>query len=396
MKKISYILTALVYTILSALCVYADTKDLKTQQNEAKSNAAEARSDLNQTRQQISNERAAADRLDEQLNIAQDDLDFISKELEKTTVLLAQTTVELNEAAALREQQYDTYKKRVRYMYEHGTTGYLDVVLKASSVSDFLNRAEYVNKIAEYDSNLVSQMRATEALVAEKLEETEKQKHEQEFLQSQQQAKTNELSDMLASKQALLKQLSAREDSLENQVSEYEAESQRIERLIKAAEAEAARKAEEARRAAAAKNAPAPAKASYTGGKVGWPLPSSSNITSRFVARKNPVTGKSEFHKGIDIAAPYGSDIVAAEGGTVISAVTGWGGGYGNNLVISHGNGLSTLYGHCSKLLVSSGTVVKKGQVIAKVGSTGNSTGNHLHFEVRVNGVPNDPMPYVR
>ncbi|MDR1438536.1 MAG: M23 family metallopeptidase, partial [Clostridiales bacterium] len=167
-----------------------------------------------------------------------------------------------------------------------------------------------------------------------------------------------------------------------------------------AAKAKAAAEAAAAKAAKAAKAAQENAAASAGGGSVGsgaamrWPLPGYSTLSSPYGTRVHPVTGKKKMHTGIDIPAPTGTDIVAAKGGTVI--ISGVQGGYGNAVVISHGDGLTTLYGHCSKLLVKVGQTVKQGEVIAKVGSTGVSTGPHLHFEVRKDGATAQPLNYVK
>jgi murein DD-endopeptidase MepM/ murein hydrolase activator NlpD len=360
-----------------------DLGGLKNQRGELVGEKKDAQNNLSQAKNNLSAAKNELSSLDRQLNEATKEINVLNDRLAETGQLINTTNTELDAARSKREKQYSTYKKRVRFMYENGSTGYLDVVLRASDVSDFLNRVEYVNRIVQYDKNLVKDLAATEALINDKLEEVKRAEREQQFMKRQQEERRAELASMVNSKTRMIQQLAAEESKAQQELNDLEAESRRIEALIRAEEA----------RQAASKNPPAPV---YKGGKLGWPLPSSGRISSGFIHRKNPVTGKAEFHKGIDIPAPYGSDIVAAEGGTVISATTGYGGGYGNHLVISHGNGLSTLYGHCSSLVAKQGQTVKKGQVIAKVGSTGNSTGNHLHFEVRVNGTPTDPMPYVK
>ena len=131
----------------------------------------------------------------------------------------------------------------------------------------------------------------------------------------------------------------------------------------------------------------------YLGGEMAWPAPSYTRISSYFAGRIDPITGKKSNHGGLDLASPYGSPILAANSGKVI--IAGYHYSYGNYVVIDHGGGVSTLYGHSSKLLVSRGQSVSRGQQIAKVGSTGRSTGNHLHFEVRINGTRVDPLPYI-
>jgi murein DD-endopeptidase MepM/ murein hydrolase activator NlpD len=252
-------------------------------------------------------------------------------------------------------------------------------------MTDLLNRVEYVNRIAESDKQLVAKLQETENLIGEKLDEVNKSKREMVFLSGQYELKHADLESAKQKKAQLVEKLSADEALYLQQIKDLEEDSNRIEKLIMDAEAEMARKlAEERARAVSV----------YQGGKISWPVPSSGNITSPYGNRIHPINGRTEFHTGIDISANYGADIVAAEGGVVLSA--GWNGGYGNTVVINHGNGLSTLYAHGSKLVVSAGENVTKGQVIAKAGSTGYSTGNHLHFEVRLSGKHTNPVSYVK
>lgn len=377
---------AVLMAFIICVSVYAsDISKLKDEKKDIQSNVNAAGGLLKEVRSEKNTALAEIDALDDELTAVTEDIAFISEQIEITDALIKDTEAELDIAVEKKENQYNAYKKRVRYMYINGTVGYLDVILKAENVIDLLNRVEYVNRIAENDRKLSARLSETERGINEKLEEVTKAKREMTFLSSQYELKQSALEDTKQKKVELVKRLSEDENMYLQQISDLEADSKRIEQLIKEAEAaEAKRIAEEnAKRAS-----------TYTGGKIGWPVPSSGRVTSEYGNRTHPINGKPDFHTGIDIAANYGADIVSAEGGVVISA--GWNGGYGNTVVISHGSGLSTLYAHNSKLVVSVGDTVTKGQTIAKAGSTGYSTGNHLHFEVRINGSHTNPMKYVK
>ena len=351
--------------------------DLKKRQDGVSSDIADTKKRLANAKYEKSEVLAEVAELDIELVAVTEDIEFISDRLDETSDLLAQTEIELMIAERDRESQFEALKERVRYMQENGVSGYLQIIFKASSVSDLLNRVDYINQIITYDKNLFGRLKETEDSIARTKEQVEKLKREQEVLKTQALNKKAVLEESKLKKNEMITLLSYEEKRYEQKIVDLEADDKRLEREIAAAEAELKRQAT--------------MKAVYTGGAIGWPVPSSQRVTSPFGNRINPINKKPEYHKGIDIGAMYGSNITAAEGGVVIGAE--WSGSYGNMVVISHGNGLSTVYAHCSSMLVSKGAAVVKGQVIARIGSTGYSTGNHLHFEVRVNGVAQNPFP---
>ena len=237
------------------------------------------------------------------------------------------------------------------------------------------------------------------------------EKEEIEKVKAEKEQKTQELQSLKSQKEQKAANLTEEQKKLESQLSEYKAQAEQyaaLERQVAQEEAEKKAIAEEnARKAAASKTSSSSSNASntstssssntvvssYSGGKLGWPVPSSSRITSQYGYRI--LFGVKDFHTGIDIGAAQGTNIVAAESGTVILASYGWNGGYGNYVIINHGNGITTRYAHASKLYVSVGQTVSKGQVIAAVGETGNAYGAHLHFETRLNGVHKNPLNYL-
>ncbi len=359
-----------------------NVKDLKNQQSTIKSNTKQATELLNKTAEEKRAVLSEVETIDEQLEEVSNELILINDELEKTTALLEITEQELKDAEAERERQYEILKERLRFMYVNSKVGYIDILFQATSLSDFLNRMDYITRIYEYDQEILDKLTEIEENINTMLQETTDHKNEIQALQLAQTSKMQLLEETLAEKKQIVKKLDADEQKYKNQIEQLQAANVAVEKMIKNALAEQAKLASSKQQAV------------YTGGKIAWPIPSSSNITSPYGPRKNPINGRGENHTGIDVSAKVGASIVAAEGGTVI--YSGVMNGYGYVVIIDHGNSLSTLYAHNSKLLVEKGQKVNRGDVISKAGSTGYSTGPHLHFEVRVNGVATNPIPYVK
>ena len=300
---------------------------------------------------------------------------------------------QLAEAQKRLEGRESVFYKRVRDIYINGRLSYLDVVIGSKDFSDFANRLEVLKRIIDSDITLINEIKKERADI-----EAHKQKLEAD------RAKLVELEKSALAKQAEIEQKKAeRNVVLQKAQNDRATAMQAIEELnASSAQVSAMLKERQAARAAAAA-AVAAASAQSSGGQgasdnwvqgtgqLGWPV--SGEITSPYGYRVHPIWGTTIYHSGIDIGVDEGTPVHAADGGVVVWS--GWMGGYGYAVVIDHGNGLSTLYGHNSELAVDEGQSVAKGQVISYAGSTGNSTGPHVHFEVRANGDPVDPMGYL-
>lgn len=331
-------------------------------------------------------------KLDASLETLSDELSKLGVDIEEKEEQIETTKMELQEAEAVEAEQYESMKLRIKYLYEKGDSSYVDLLMQAKSLSDLLNKAEYIGKISEYDREKLDEYIATKEQIAETEQILETEHAELLELQEQTEAKHASVEELLAAKQAELKKVENQIAQAEDQVSEYEKDLKAQENSIKAIEAEIKRQEEEAKKKAEA------AGQTYTTKNIGnikfvWPCPASSRITSNFGSRSSPTEGASSNHKGIDIGAPTGTNIVASAAGTVVVSTYSY--SAGNYVMINHGGGVYTVYMHASKLLVSVGDTVKQGQVIAKVGSTGYSTGPHLHFGIRVNGTYVNPRQYV-
>ena len=329
-------------------------------------------------------------------------IDTTKAKIKKNEKALKKIEREIGIAEDIAKDQYDTMKKRIRYMYENGETEYIDIILGSANVGELLNQTEYMTDIAEYDNSLLDKYNATieytkdkKAEKEKKLEELNEDKRESE----KEKAENEKLSEAKSGKKsefdALIKEADSKISGYSKQIADKEAY---IDKLI--AEEEAKRRAEqkrleEERRRKSENNSGGNrgGEISDTGISLSWPLPGKSYISSGFGYRGEVLRGAGTFHSGVDIPAPAGTGIHAAAPGTVVSSGYNW--SMGNYVLIDHGGGVYTVYMHSSKLLVSSGQSVSRGEQIALVGTTGMSTGPHLHFGVKINGKYVNPLSYV-
>ena len=299
---------------------------------------------------------------------------------------------EIEEIQKKSDKQYDDMKLRIKYMYERSDTTFLDMLMNSKSLPELLNRTEYIEKISHYDRTQLDEYEKTQQELNEKKEELENAADELKTSKEIAEDKKAGIEKLQADKKTEMQKYESQIGVAEVQLEEYEREIKKQEDTIKAIEAEIKRKEEEARKAAEA------AGKTYQTVDLGnihfiWPCPASSRITSYFGSREQPVKGASTNHQGIDIGVASGSAIKAAADGEVTIAT--YSPSAGNYVMISHGGSVSTVYMHCSQLLVSTGQKVKQGETIAKSGSTGYSTGPHLHFGIRSNGSYVNPLKYV-
>lgn len=365
--------------------IEAEAKTLTELQNERdqlSKQTKEAQQKLKEAQQKQADVEAEITAMDDVINAAQKELDSAQADLDDVTARLEASQKALEEANIKREQQFVTFSGRMRFFYENSRLSYLDILLQSEDFSDMLRRLQYIDDIMSYDQNLLTELTATQNEIKTRTEEIKVEKEQSEYLLGVAQEKMDSLDAIVAEKRRLVESYAQDEAKYNQLISSNEKASQEAQAMINKLLAE---------------SSSSKSTYVYTGGQLNWPVPSraasSSSLSSGYVSRNRPIGSGSEFHTGYDIPASYGSAVVAAEAGTVIYA--GWMSGYGNTIMINHGNGLVTLYGHNSSLTVSKGDTVSRGQQVAKIGSTGNSTGNHCHFEVRVNGSHTNPEPYL-
>lgn len=330
--------------------------------------------------------------LDNNLLALDEELGQLEQQIGAKETEIEENKKALEAAKETEDDQYESMKLRIQYMYEKGETSYIEMLLEAESFGEMLNRAEYISKISEYDRKMLDNYIAVKEDIAAKEASLEKEHQELVELQDSTEAKKASAEALISQKQKELQNFESQISTAEGQLSDYEKDIKAQEDKIKQLEAEMKRKEEEAKKKAESEGK------QYNTVSLGninfiWPCPSSSRITSAFGGRSSPTEGASTNHQGIDIGASMGSDIVAAADGEVTISTYSY--SAGNYIMINHGGGVSTVYMHCSKLLVSVGEQVKQGQVIAKVGSTGYSTGPHLHFGIRSGGSYVNPQKYV-
>lgn len=414
--------------------------------------AAESKQDAQQNIQNLENEKNALQsklsslkanktdteaylgELDNELQSVLGEVDKANADLSATEAELEVTQQNLADAKDKEAAQYEALKIRIKYMYEEGDTGYVEILLKAENLASFLNSTEYISKISDYDNNLLQNLMETRQQIADYEAQLLDQKAQIEALKAELEAKQEELEAIVAAKQEELQSISADIVWAQDQVYDINASIQAEAKII--AEIEAAEKAaaEEAARQQEIQqqqqqqnnnnsvnnntdnnsNNTTPPNGGSSGGSSGgnsggsssnipvysglsWPI-GYYNISSYFGGRGTVTDANGNVvstgaHYGIDIPAPAGTPIYASAAGTVEAAT--YGSSTGNYVLINHGGGIKTVYMHASALYVSAGQSVSAGQVIAGVGSTGDSTGNHLHFGVKVNGSYQNPLYYV-
>ena len=356
--------------------------------------------------------QSEVEKLDKQLNEISGKVKELESQLSKKRQEIADTESALNKAKEQEKKQYRNMKKRIQFMYENGQTSYVEMLLSADSFTDFLNAVEYITQISQYDRKMLKEYQNMQVTIADTQKTLETDYASLQSLQAKVQEEKQAVAALESAKKGELNDVADDLTDAHTVAKAYEAEIQAQNEVIaqiqaaqkRAAEQQAAQQqaqaAEENQGAtdAAGENQNTAQNTTPSGngqstGTMMWPCPSSKRVTSDYGPRTSPTNGASSNHKGIDIGAAYGADIVAADGGTVLVATYSSSGG--NYVIIDHGGGLCTVYMHASSLTVSAGQTVSKGQVIAKVGSTGISTGNHLHFGVTLNGVYVSPWGYV-
>jgi murein DD-endopeptidase MepM/ murein hydrolase activator NlpD len=315
-----------------------------------------------------------------------DRIDSLGAQRASTERRIDWNAIQLDAARRSLRLHDELLKRRLVDIYEYGDLTYVNTLVASRSFSEFVERWEDLRLLIAANQRTVRARRAAETRVATieaDLERTRLQLQQEEEAQEEARSQLDSLAD---ERRNLVELAAVRRHSVASEVAEIESLSAAEEAALESLIVERERAIEAERRAAGiaggTENSGGP-------GSFSWPV--TGTITSPFGWRSNPFGGAPEFHQGLDIAAPTGTTVTAAAAGTVIMAQ--WYGGYGNYILIDHGGGYSTGYGHLSAIYVSTGQTVQRGQAIGAVGSTGQSTGPHLHFEVRIAGKPVDPAP---
>lgn len=313
--------------------------------------------------------------LENNLDNLEKDISTLESEITKTEEILEAAQEEIKKAASLVEERTDYLNARLNYIYLEGDISYLDVLFQATSVTDFLTRFDFLEKIAENDATTLKELEKVRKQLLKKEAELQEGMDNFHTLKKQKEYKQRQIELQSRQKSNLLKSIQEQKGEYIKSIDELDEVRKNLDQFIREWQASH--------------------KEAYMGsGKMAWPLPGYSKISSSFGDRIHPIYKVKRFHSAVDIPAPMGTIIQAAERGKVLYA--GNKGGYGRAIILDHGGGISTQYSHLHSYLVKVGDVVNKGQPIGKVGSSGWSTGPHLDFIVRVQGEPQNPLKYVK
>ena len=355
----------------------AEIDALKSEQAESKARQQELKDQLAAVKDDQAKAQQKRQILVEQLSAIEQEISNINAQIAYYDGEIAQKEAERVEAVAKEEAQYELFCQRVRTMEEAGSVSYWSILFNSESFSDMLDKLEDIDAVMDYDNAVMDDLVATRQQIEQIKADLESARADQEDAKAQQEAKKAEQQEKVAEAQKLLDQINADVAEVNRQLDAESAAAKEIQAEI----AKKQKALEEERRK---NNVTIDSESNYM-----WPLPGYYRLTSLFGYRIHPITHKAHSHTGIDIPAPAGTAILAAKSGQVITSA--YHSSYGNYVVIDHGNGNSTLYAHMSSRAVSEGQMVSQGQTVGYVGTTGSSTGNHLHLEVRENYTRIDP-----
>lgn len=354
------------------------TENLENQKQEVEEKIKDTNIKLEYVQEELSATMLRVQEIEDKVISYEEDINELGKKMQELQTSIDEATKKLEIASQDYEKKKNILINRLVAMYESGDTVYLDVLLNSKNITDFISRYYVIEEVTEYDNDLLKYVEEQKNNIEETKQKLENEQGQIKIIKARSEQTSIVLNNMKTLQQSYVKKLSAGEKTLQEQITTFKKEQAEIEAKILAA------------------TNGIDGEIQYTGGEMLWPVAiSGTAITSNFGIREHPIQGVIKQHTGIDIGnAPLGTPVIAPADGVV--SYSGWLGGYGNCVMINHGDGVVTLYGHGNKILTSVGTEVKQGDTIMEVGSTGNSTGPHLHFEVRENGTCVNPLKYVK
>lgn len=376
MRRIVSIVLTLILCSISITSFANSVDDLQVQYSDIKIQLDQSNEQLTNVQNELSDNLQQLQTIDTTIESTQSELTNLSSKIDGLKTTIETTELKLTELQETYNKEQSDLDERLSIVYESGNTYYLDVLLKSSSLSEFLSNYFLVTEITQYDSHLIEDV----ANEKKEMEETQNnlQNSKSEYVKNKQNELKAEkvLQNTKVIRENQVSELSAEELKIQNSIDEYKQRYAEVEAQINWINSNSIG-------------------SEYVGGVMCWPVPGYTIITSPFGMRVHPITGVYKLHTGMDIGAPAGVNFVAAADGVVVKAE--YNVAYGNMVIIDHGGGIETLYAHGEDggVQVQLGDKVKQGQPVLKVGSTGYSTGPHAHFEVRVNGQPVNPLPYV-
>lgn len=383
MRKFLIIVLAFVIMIISIFpYVHAESNEtnntavenLQSERNEIQNQMNEASGQLEGVQNDLSENLQQVQKLDERITETEQELNDLNTKITELQSSIDEVEANLNTA----EKNYNSQKKLLdNYLIEvqeSSDVEYLDVLFSSKNISEFLSSYFLISELASYEMDLLDDMQAKKKDIELSKMKLEQDREQLATIKANQSKTATILENTKSVRENFISKLSDQEKDIQSKIDEYNTRFEEINKEI-------------------LELAQGSISAEYIGGELEWPVPGYTRITSKYGMRTHPITGVYKLHTGVDIGAPMGANFIAANDGIVTKA--SYNNAYGNMVIIDHGGGVSTLYAHGSEILVEVGQTVKRGDPILKVGSTGYSTGPHAHFEVRLNGVVTDPMPYI-
>lgn len=350
------------------------SQDLQTQRDELQNQLSEANGELDEVQSNLSENLQQVEKLDEKISSAESQLEEQESKITELKESISEIETKLDTVTEKYEKQRKVFEQRLVAIYEAGETQYLDILLKSRSLSDFLSSYYIITELSKLDDDLISELEEKKKTINISKQKLENEKKELATLIENQTRVSRTLQNTKKMRESFIEKLSDDEKNLQTKIDEINAQYEEINKQILSLAQQGIDTA-------------------YIGGELEWPVPGYTRITSKYAMRVHPITGQYKLHTGVDIGAPLGTNFVAANDGIVTKAEMNT--AYGKMVIVDHGGGISTLYAHGSEILVEVGQSVKRGEAVLRVGSTGYSTGPHAHFEVRINGVTTDPLPYI-
>lgn len=386
MKNIRTLLSILLVMTMSFSTSFAATiSTKKSELNTVKTEKKQVTAEINEKKKEVYDIKQNIYSLDKKITDSQSKLDQLQSELSGLNVDIKKAKNQITEIEEDLDKNEELLKERLRVMYKTNDVSYIEILMDSESITDLLSNVNNIQRIVNHDKDLLAELEADRKKQEEQKKLLEASKAKMTEIQAQVKSEQAEMEANLGTQYTEKHKIALDIDQLKLQEEELQRESTAIEKEILRLMPKTTSKTTTTTKGTAPQN--------YSGGSMHWPLSIKGTITSTYGYRSDPKTGASSFHQGLDIAAPRGTAVYAADAGVVI--FSGYKNSYGNVVMINHGGGIVTVYAHNSSLVARTGATVSRGQLISKVGSTGYSTGNHLHFEVRKNGSTVNPRNYV-
>lgn len=376
-KKISLIILAFIMILLisfSSIVGAENLNDLQNQKNQLQEQITESNEQVENIQIELTQNLEQLNNLNSKISTYESEISSLEENLSKIEKEIKEVTTKLNIIEENYTIQKKTLENRILSLYEAGDIYYIDVLLKSNSLSEFISNYYLVGQIAKYDNDLLENIERQKTQIETIQQSLTERKENLEILKKNKEKTTISLENSKIIRNSYIAKLSDDEKAMQEKIDKYQTELDNLDAQITVLTTLNIGE-------------------DFVGGEFIWPAPGYSTITSKFGMRFHPVIKVNRVHTGTDIAMPTGSYVIASNDGVVIQAT--YSTSYGNMIVIDHGGGITTLYGHGSELIAKTGQTVKKGDLIMKSGSTGWSTGPHLHFEVRINGTAIDSMKFL-